>query len=70
MGKRPRDLKELAELIDNATGDYFEVTSEDGLRMVLDLERARLAGPSILERYGVPAARSAGLESGAPVKGG
>lgn len=58
----PRDMKHAQALIAAAEGPRLAIMTAEGRRLVLDLERAREASPSILERYGVPAASSPDLK--------
>jgi len=60
-GAIPRDIRELAHMLDTAPGPYVEIVTEHGNRIVLDVERARAATPRILKKHGVPRDRSQDL---------
>lgn len=62
----PRDLAHLAELVDEATGPYLRIETEDGFVMTLDVKAAREAAPRILAKYGISHDRSIHLRTVAP----
>jgi len=61
QGEVPRDMADLARIIDDARAPHLTVVTEEGDRLVLDVERARGAGQAILRRYGVRHSRSPDL---------
>jgi len=74
-GKKPRDLKDLADMIENETSPLIEIRAQSGESIVLDREQALRDAGGILEMHGVHADRSADLEepehtSLAVIKGG
>ena len=62
-GVAPRDMREFVSLVDACEERVELVTSGDG-RIVFDAAEAREACPHILQRYGIPADRSADLGTG------
>ncbi len=61
-GKAPRDMRQLAELIDDLDKGSLDLRTDSERRLVIDVERAREAGPSLLKRYGIRRDRSPDLE--------
>lgn len=57
-GKRPRDLKDLASLIEYGEGPLVEIKTQSGETIVLDRERVARDTKEILEMHGVWADRS------------
>jgi S1-C subfamily serine protease len=57
-GKRPRDLKDLAGMIENWKGPLIEIRAQSGEIIVLDRERVTMDAKEILEMHGVHADRS------------
>ena len=53
-GTVPRNMAHLAQIIDEAEGDWLRVVTEIGLYITLDLKKARAAQEEILAAYGVP----------------
>jgi S1-C subfamily serine protease len=56
-----RDIAHLAEIVDAASDKWLRLETEDGFVMALDVAAARKAAPRILQKYGIPADRSANL---------
>lgn len=61
-GHQPTDLADFVARVDTCDG-LFDVRTSNQTRLVLDAPTARLAGPSILERYGMRTDRAASLKS-------
>lgn len=57
-GRKPRDLKDLADMIENETSLLIEIKAQSGETIVLDREQAVRDASSILEMHGVHADRS------------
>jgi len=55
-------MRELAEIIDNASGPYLEIELENKKKVVLDVELCRNASPDILDRYRISSDRSDNLK--------
>ena len=53
QGKKPRDFAELNEILDSVDGEWLEVVTESGERVVLDVAEARAADEGILEGFGI-----------------
>jgi len=62
-GVRPRDLRHLVEIVERASGPWLVLVTEQGMRIVLDLEESRIVGPDILAMYDVLGDRSRDLWS-------
>jgi S1-C subfamily serine protease len=60
-GKRPRDLKDLAGLIENGKNPLIEIKAQSGETIVLDRELVLRDTREILEMHGVHADRSADI---------
>lgn len=60
-GERVSSLRHLVSLVEGADGDYLTLLADDGRRFVIDRAAAEREGARILESYGVPRDRSAGL---------
>jgi hypothetical protein len=60
-GVRPRDLRHLVQIIEAAQGPWLVIVTEQGMRIVLDLEESRIVGPDILAMYEVFGDRSRDL---------
>ncbi len=58
QGRVPRDMADLNDIIDHATGRWLDVETSGGLHLVLDIDQARRATPEILERFAIGADRS------------
>jgi S1-C subfamily serine protease len=56
-GNAPRDLEHLVQLVEAAAGPWLEIRTESGMRLVLDLARAKAATAGIMETYGLAADR-------------
>ncbi|MHC5064071.1 MAG: S1C family serine protease [Planctomycetota bacterium] len=61
-GHQPTNLADLVSRVDSCDG-LLDVRTSTQARLVLDAPTARLAGPSILERYGVGTDRAANLNN-------
>jgi hypothetical protein len=59
-GIAPRDMKHLAEIVDQAQGRWLRVRMQDGHLITLDLQEARRAQEEILDAYGIAADRYLG----------
>ncbi|MFT7465222.1 MAG: S1-C subfamily serine protease [Pseudohongiellaceae bacterium] len=62
-GQTPVDLVHFVRLVDGAE-EQVDICTLGGERMVLDVAAAGAASPRILERYRIPADRSANLQPG------
>ena len=60
-GVAPRDMKDLARILDSATGRWLTIVTEDQGILTLPLEEARAAHAKILASFGVARDRSPGL---------
>ncbi|MFZ1866325.1 MAG: serine protease [Polyangiales bacterium] len=65
-GVVPRDMKHLAQIIDEARGRWLFVRMEDGHRITLDLQAARRAHEEILDAYGIAQDRYLGDQAKKP----
>jgi S1-C subfamily serine protease len=63
-GEAPRDMRELARIIDGATGPWLRIVTEDQSVLTLSLPDARAAQRQILASFGIGRDRSAGLAAG------
>jgi S1-C subfamily serine protease len=61
-GKVPRDMRQLTEMIDDLDKGVLDLRTDSDRRLVIDVARAREAGPSLLKRYGIRRDRSPDLE--------
>jgi hypothetical protein len=61
-GQQVRDFSHFAILIDQATGPLIRFDTEDGLRIVLDIAKARDSAATIMRSYGMIADRSEDLQ--------
>ena len=62
------DMRELAHMLDTASGPYVEIVTEHGNRIVLDVEHARASAPKILKKHGIARDRSSDLLEPPPGK--
>jgi hypothetical protein len=62
-GEVPRDMQQLAEIIDNATDPFLTITTEDDSILTIDLQAARSAHAKILENFGIAHDRSPDLRA-------
>ena len=60
-GRVPRDLADLASILESAEGRFVRIDLRHGGRVVLDRDRAEAAGPRLLDRYGILRDRSRDL---------
>lgn len=65
-GIAPRDMKHLAQIIDDAQGRWIVVLMEDGHRITLDRQAANRARGEILDAYGIAEDRYLGDEAKKP----
>ena len=61
-GIQPRDLQHFVELVENSAGNIEITTSRFGV-IVLNAKEVKKAHQRILDRYHIPADRSASLRS-------
>jgi hypothetical protein len=61
-GKVPRDMRQLTEMVDDLDKGVLDLRTDSDRRLVIDVARAREAGPSLLKRYGIRRDRSPDLE--------
>ncbi len=59
-GRKPADLAELVKIVEQGTAPFVTFVAADGRQIVLERAAARAAGPTIMERYLVPADRYLG----------
>jgi S1-C subfamily serine protease len=70
-GKRINSLRDLLAAVEGSEGPVHRIRIEDSsAEIVFDREELLARGPQILERYRVPADRSADLRTGAAASGG
>jgi S1-C subfamily serine protease len=62
-GEVPRDMRHLAEIIDNATDPFLQITAEDDAILTIDLQATRSAHATILENFGIVHDRSPDLRA-------
>lgn len=62
-GVVPRDMEHLAAIIDNASGPFLEIVTENKSFLTLDLAAARAVGRTILENFGLAHDRSPDLRA-------
>ena len=60
-GRVPRDLADLTRHLDAAKGEFVQMETRQGRRVVLDRERAVAGLPRVLERYAISSDRSPDL---------
>lgn len=65
-GMAPRDMRHLAQIIDQARGRWLRVRMRDGHLITLDLQAARKAQEQILDAYGIPEDRYLGDDEKKP----
>jgi S1-C subfamily serine protease len=61
-GEKIRDMKDLVKALENNKAEYHNILDETGYRIVLDSEKVKNKGQSILEKYGINSDRSKDLE--------
>ena len=62
-GRQVRDLKDFIAKVEAVKRGFLEIELEDDIVIVMDAEKCRAANPRIMERYRVPADRSADLRA-------
>jgi S1-C subfamily serine protease len=65
-GLAPRDMRHLAQIIDQAEGRWLRVRMQDGHLITLDLQAARRAHEQILDTYGIAEERYLGDDEKKP----
>jgi S1-C subfamily serine protease len=60
--KRIANMRDLVKAFENYQGEYHVILDEMGCRIVLDSEKVKKNGPSILEKYGINSDRSKDLQ--------
>lgn len=66
-GVMPRDIADLARILDQATGPWIEIVTEDRSFLTLRMEDVRAVQPRILENFGIVNDRCASLRPSATV---
>jgi S1-C subfamily serine protease len=52
-GTKPRDLPDFVRLVETGQSPFVTITFDEGQQIVLERERARVAGPDIMKLYGI-----------------